>query len=86
MMIEARPLAGADRPGGNGVRFNWSIARDWTAPTPWLLAGGLTLGNIAEAIRQSGASAVDVSSAVKDAPGAKQPRLIRVFIAAARGG
>ncbi len=86
LVIEARPPAGADRPGGNGVRFDWSIARDWTAPAPWLLAGGLTPGNVAEAIRQSGATAVDVSSGVEDAPGAKRPALIRAFIAAARGG
>ncbi len=86
LVIEARPPAGADRPGGNGVRFDWSIATDWVAPAPWLLAGGLTPDNVAEAIRQSGAPAVDVSSGVEDAPGVKQPALIRAFIAAARGG
>ncbi len=86
LVIEARPPPGANRPGGNGACFDWSIARDWTAPAPWLLAGGLTPDNVAEAIRQSGAPAVDVSSGVEDAPGRKQPALIRAFIAAARGG
>lgn len=86
LVIEARPPKGADRPGGNGTSFDWSIARDWSAPAPWLLAGGLTPDNVAEAVRRSGARAVDVSSGVEDAPGRKRPALIRAFIAAARGG
>ncbi len=86
LVIEAKAPEGADRPGGNGVRFDWSIARGWSAPAPWLLAGGLTPDNVAEAIRQSGATAVDVSSGVEDAPGRKRPALIRAFIARARGG
>ncbi len=86
LVIEAKPPKEADRPGGNGASFDWSIARSWSAPAFWLLAGGLTPGNVAEAIRQSGAGAVDVSSGVEDAPGRKRPALIRAFIAAARGG
>lgn len=85
LVIEARPPASADRPGGNGVRFDWSIARQWTAPVPWLLAGGLNPANVAGAIAASGAQAVDVSSGVEHAPGAKDPLLIHRFVAAARG-
>lgn len=85
LVIEARPPAGAERPGGNGLRFDWRLTAGWTAPAPWLLAGGLSADNVAEAVRQSGATAVDVSSGVESAPGIKQPSLIRRFIAAAKG-
>lgn len=85
LVVEAKPPAGADRPGGNGVPFDWSIARGWAAPVPWLLAGGLTPDNVAAAIAASGAPAVDVSSGVERAPGDKDPALIRRFVAAARG-
>ncbi|HEX7390049.1 MAG TPA: phosphoribosylanthranilate isomerase [Acidiphilium sp.] len=94
-IIESKMPAGASRPGGNAVSFDWTItkdwaaknwaAKDWPAPAPWLLAGGLTPGNVAGAIAASGASAVDVSSGVETAPGVKSPELIRDFIRAARG-
>jgi len=82
-VIEAHPPAGATRPGGNAVAFDWSVLRGWTAPLPWLLAGGLTPANVAAAIRAAGAPAVDVSSGVERAKGEKDPALIRAFIAAA---
>jgi phosphoribosylanthranilate isomerase len=84
LVIEAKPPAGATRPGGNAVAFDWSLLSGWTAPVPWLLAGGLRADNVAEAIRISGAPAVDVSSGVERAAGVKDPALIRAFIAAAR--
>jgi len=84
LLLEAKPPAGADRPGGNATTFDWSILRGWTAPAPWLLAGGLTPENVATAIRQTGAQAVDVSSGVESRKGIKDPALIRAFIAAAK--
>ena len=84
LLIETKPPAGATRPGGNAVAFDWSVLAGWTAPCPWLLAGGLTPDNVAAAIRATGAPAVDVSSGVERAPGVKDPALIRAFIAAAR--
>jgi phosphoribosylanthranilate isomerase len=84
LLLEAKPPAQATRPGGNAARFDWSLLRDWTAPAPWLLAGGLTPENVAEAIRSTGARAVDVSSGVERAKGVKDPGLIRDFIARAR--
>lgn len=86
LLIEAKAPAGATRPGGNAVTFDWSLLRGWTAPCPWLLAGGLTAENVGEAIRATGAAAVDVSSGVESAPGVKDPARIRAFIAAARAG
>jgi phosphoribosylanthranilate isomerase len=85
LVMEPEPSPGATRPGGNAVRFDWSLLRGWTAPAPWILAGGLTVDNVAEAIRTTGASAVDVSSGVERARGVKDPALIRAFIANARG-
>jgi phosphoribosylanthranilate isomerase len=84
LVVEAAPPPGADRPGGNAARFDWSLLKDWPAPLPWLLAGGLTPGNVAKAIHATGAEAVDVSSGVERARGRKDPELIRAFVAAAR--
>jgi phosphoribosylanthranilate isomerase len=86
LLLEAKPPADATRPGGNATRFDWTITRGWRAPGPWLLAGGLDPDNVAEAIRLSGADAVDVSSGVERERGAKDPGLIRAFIRNARGG
>ena len=86
LLIEAKPAADASRPGGNATIFDWSLLQGWTAPAPWLLAGGLTPANVAAAIHATNAPAVDVSSGVESAPGEKDPTRIRAFIAAARGG
>lgn len=85
LVLEAKPPPDATRPGGNAVRFDWSLLRGWHAPAPWVLAGGLTPDNVAEAIRATGAQAVDVSSGVERSRGVKDPALIRRFIAQARG-
>jgi phosphoribosylanthranilate isomerase len=84
LVMEAKAPPEATRPGGNAVRFDWSLLQGWTAPVPWILAGGLTVDNVAEAIRTTGARAVDVSSGVEKARGVKDPALIRAFIANAR--
>jgi phosphoribosylanthranilate isomerase len=84
LLIEAKPPPGASRPGGNAVTLDWSLLRGWRAPTSWILGGGLTTANVAEAIDVSGAPAVDVSSGVESAPGTKDPALIRAFIASAK--
>jgi phosphoribosylanthranilate isomerase len=84
LVLEARPPEDATRPGGNAARFDWSLLRAWTPPSPWLLAGGLTPENVAEAVRDTGARAVDVSSGVETARGVKDSGLIRAFVSAAR--
>lgn len=85
LLFDAKPPKDADRPGGNALSFDWSLLQGRTWPCPWMLAGGLTPDNVAEAIRMSGALAVDVSSGVESAPGIKNPDLIARFIAAAKG-
>jgi phosphoribosylanthranilate isomerase len=82
LLFDAKPPKGAILPGGNGVAFDWSLltGRDWQKP--WMLSGGLDPANVADAIRATGAKAVDVSSGVEDAPGRKSPDLIRAFLSA----
>jgi len=71
-------------PGGNAVAFDWAILAGRRFGRPWMLSGGLTAANVAEAIGASGAALVDVSSGVERAPGLKDPALIAQFLAAAR--
>ncbi|WP_300391544.1 phosphoribosylanthranilate isomerase [Henriciella sp.] len=85
LLIDARPPEGADRTGGHGQTFDWSILETWHAPKPWLLAGGLTPDNVADAIQRTQADAVDVSSGVERVQGEKDVGLVRAFIEAARG-
>lgn len=83
LLVDAKPPRDAELPGGNGLSFDWRllVGRKWLRP--WMLAGGLTAQNVAEAIRLTGAPAVDVSSGVEAEPGVKDNALIRAFIAAA---
>ena len=84
VLFDARPPKGADRPGGHGVAFDWRALDGVRDRVRYMLSGGLTAANVVEAIRATGATAVDVSSGVERAPGVKDPALIRSFIAAAR--
>lgn len=84
LVVESRPLAGSTRPGGNAHAMDWDLTRGWAAPVPWMLAGGLTPGNVGEAIARSGTRAVDVSSGVESRLGVKDPALIRDFVDAVR--
>lgn len=72
-------------PGGNAVAFDWRLLAGERWSRPWMLAGALKAENLAEAVGQSGARAVDVSSGVERAPGQKDPALIRSFLETARG-
>ena len=84
LLIDATPPRGAALPGGNGLAFDWRllVGRRWLRP--WMLAGGLTPGNVAQAVRLTGARQVDVSSGVESAPGVKDPARIAAFVAAAQ--
>ncbi len=82
LLVDAKPAPGSELPGGNGVAFDWRLiaGRRWNCP--WMLAGGLTPENVAEAVRLTGARQVDVASGVESAPGVKDPDLIRAFLKA----
>lgn len=83
-LFDAKPPRDADRPGGHGAVFDWSVLTGAALPEIWMLSGGLSVANVAAAIRATGAPGVDVSSGVEDAPGVKSPQLIAAFTAAAR--
>lgn len=84
LVFDAKPPKNvAALPGGNGLSFDWTLlsGRSWSVP--WMLSGGLDALNLAEAVRVSGARAVDVSSGVETRPGLKDPALVAAFLEAA---
>ena len=76
-------MAGA-LPGGNGLAFDWQLLAEKEWPLPWMLSGGLTTENLAEAVAATGAVCVDVSSGVEAAKGVKSPEKIRRFLEVAK--
>lgn len=84
LMFDARPPPGSSRPGGVGARFDWTWLADQRFERPYFLAGGLDPWNVGEAIAQSHAPLVDVSSGVERGPGIKDPALIAAFLDAVR--
>ncbi|MFC4348786.1 phosphoribosylanthranilate isomerase [Kordiimonas lipolytica] len=84
ILFDAKPPKGSDRPGGNAHSFPWNLLSGRDLPYPWLLAGGLTPENVRQAVQESGAHAVDVSSGVEDAPGKKSGEKIEAFLSAAK--
>jgi phosphoribosylanthranilate isomerase len=85
LLFDARPPKGAGAlPGGNGLAFDWQLLAGRAWPIPWMLSGGLTPENLGEAVRLTGAEAVDVSSGVESAPGVKDIAEIAKFLQAAR--
>ena len=83
LLVDAKAPKDAALPGGNGLAFDWRLLVGRKFLTPWMLAGGLTPDNVAEALRLTGARIVDVSSGVESAPGEKDADLIRAFVSAA---
>ena len=83
ILFDAKPAPDAPVPGGAGVAFDWTLLRGVTAKD-WMLSGGLDPNNVAEAIRRTGARAVDVSSGVERERGVKDVAKIAAFVKAAR--
>ncbi len=88
LLFDAKPPPGAGRPGGNGVSFDWTLLKSYEGETPYIVAGGLTPDNVADAVKgQAGRESflgVDVSSGVETAPGKKDDALVKAFISAAK--
>ena len=82
ILVDAKPPKGGELPGGNGLTFDWRLITGRRWPVPWMLAGGLSDENVAEAVRLTGARQVDVSSGVERAPGDKDPARIAAFLKA----
>ncbi len=88
LLLDAKAEPGAALPGGNGLPFDWRLIAGVDLGAPFMLSGGLTADNVADAIRLIGGTAgflgVDVSSGVERAPGDKDPDKITAFVRAAR--
>jgi phosphoribosylanthranilate isomerase len=84
ILVDAKAPKDAVLPGGNGLAFDWRLVAQRRWLRPWMLAGGLTADNVAEAIRLTNARQVDVSSGVESAPGVKDAGKIAAFCDAAR--
>jgi phosphoribosylanthranilate isomerase len=85
LLFDAKPPRRVDAlPGGNGLAFDWRLIAGHKWRRSWMLSGGLTAELLPEAVRISGATAVDVSSGVERRPGEKDPDKIREFLRVAR--
>lgn len=81
-LFDAKPPVGSDLPGGNGVSFDWRVLRTLDPTVDYMLSGGLNRDNIADALRETGARGIDVSSGVESAPGVKDLDKMDEFFAA----
>jgi phosphoribosylanthranilate isomerase len=86
VLFDAKPPKDSEIPGGNGISFDWNILAGQQLPMQWFLSGGLHAGNVAEAVRSSGAQLVDTSSGIESAPGVKDAGRVQEFVAALRAG
>ncbi|CAN7733240.1 phosphoribosylanthranilate isomerase [Bosea sp. LjRoot9] len=86
ILLDAKPPKDAAYPGGHGRPFDWTLLAELDPGLRFMLSGGLDPANVAEAIRITRPTGVDVSSGVETAPGVKDAGRIRDFIAAARAG
>jgi phosphoribosylanthranilate isomerase len=84
ILFDARAPKEATRPGGLGAVFDWHLLENLDLKLPFMVSGGLNVGNVTEAVRVTRAGGVDVSSGVERSPGVKDPDMIRDFIRAAR--
>ena len=83
-LFDAKPPAGSDLPGGNGVSFDWTLLRSLDEGVDYMLSGGLNKDNIAHALAETGAKGIDASSGVESAPGVKDLAMIDAFFDAIR--
>ena len=80
ILFDAKPAQDAKLPGGNGISFDWRLLSTRRIPKPWMLAGGLTPENVAQAIALTGAKNIDVSTGVEVSPGEKDSERIAQFV------
>jgi phosphoribosylanthranilate isomerase len=84
LLFDAKASPEASRPGGNAESFDWALLDGIKLAKPWLLAGGINVGNLAKAMTMSGARGLDVSSGVESMAGVKDPTEIQRFVTTAR--
>jgi len=84
LLLDAKPPKGAERPGGLGVAFDWTLLKALDPELPFMLSGGLTPETVGAAVKTVRPMGVDASSSLESAPGIKVAALIEAFIANAR--
>lgn len=84
LLLDAKAPKGAERPGGLGVTFDWTLLKALDPSLPFMLSGGLAPDNVGEAIKAVHPMGVDASSGMETAPGVKDAKLVRAFIEKAR--
>ena len=80
ILIDAKPNASRNLPGGNGLSFDWELIKNNSWNFPWFLAGGLNENNIVEALKKTDARQIDLSSGVEDNVGRKDINKIVRFV------
>lgn len=83
-LFDAKPPKGSELPGGNGISFDWKLLDALDGSVDYMLSGGLNAENIGEAMAQTSARAIDISSGVESAPGVKDLKLMESFFNAVR--
>jgi len=83
-LFDAKPPAGSDLPGGNGVSFDWTLMDALDGSVDYMLSGGLNKDNVGEAVAVTRAPGIDVSSGVESAPGVKDIGRMEEFFEAVR--
>jgi phosphoribosylanthranilate isomerase len=81
ILLDARPPADGQLPGGNGVAFDWRMLEELEKDINFMLSGGINLDNLADALRYARSGGIDVSSGVESRPGVKDNALIGEFLA-----
>jgi phosphoribosylanthranilate isomerase len=84
ILFDARAPKEATRPGGLGAVFDWHVLENLDLKLPFMVSGGLTSENVAQAVRLTRAGGVDVSSGVERALGVTDVEMIGAFVRAAR--
>ena len=69
-----------DLPGGSGKSFDWNLLENSKPSIKWMLAGGIDIKNVKDAISKTKASIIDVSSGVEKERGIKCEKKIKEFI------
>ncbi len=81
ILFDAKPPSNVKSlPGGTGLTFDWALLHKQHIARPWFLAGGLNVHNVQQAVQQSAAKLLDVSSGVEDRVGYKCTQKIAEFL------
>lgn len=83
-MFDAKPPAGSELPGGNGIPFDWHALAGLDRDVDYMLSGGLNATNVGDALRLLDPPGIDISSGVESAVGVKDVALMQEFFKAVK--